>query len=156
MIKQIFYIKNTEKTYEIPNKNFEFISIEPFGNCYYCCVSYFLYKNQNKHLQIRESIFNFVRENKELFLKFFEREEYNHNLSLSDLLDNYIFENNVEGEYVGEIEYIATCKLYKLRIIILSKGFYGLNLFNIISDEKYNIDNYKTIYLLLINDNLII
>ena len=56
----------------------------------------------------------------------------------------------------GEIEYIATCKLYKLRIIILSKGFYGLNLFNIISDEKYNIDNYKTIYLLLINDNLII
>ena len=42
---------------------------------------------------------------------------------------------------------------YKLRIIILSKGFYGLNVFNIISDEEYNIDNYKTIYLLLINDN---
>ena len=111
MIEQIFYIKNTAKNYEISNKNFEFISIEPFGNCYYCCVSYFLYKNQNKHLQIRESIFDFIRENKELFLKFYEGEEYNHNLSLSDLFDNYIFENNVEGEYEGEIEYIAICKL---------------------------------------------
>ena len=34
-------------------------------------------------------------------MKFFEGEEYKHNLSLSDLLDNYIFENNVEGEYEG-------------------------------------------------------
>jgi len=115
---------------------------------------YFLYKNQSKHLKVRESIFDFIRENKELFLGFFEGDEYNHNfLTLSDLLDNYIFENNVEGEYAGEIEFTATCKLYKVRIIILSKGFYGYNVYNIISDEGYNDENYKTIYLLFINDN---
>ena len=46
-------------------KNFK-KNIEPFCNCYYCCISYFLYKNQSKHLQVRESMFDFIRENKEL------------------------------------------------------------------------------------------
>ena len=130
------------------------IKIDPYGNCFYCCISYFLYKNQNHHLQIRENIFNYIRENRNLCYIFFQDyENNNNNYSVDELLDQYIFENNKDGEYAGELEYKAACKIYKLRIIILSLGFFGYNVYNILEDEDYNTENYKTLYILFINKN---
>ena len=39
-----FYIKFTAKNYEIPNNIFEEVQIEPYGNCFYCCISFFYLK----------------------------------------------------------------------------------------------------------------
>ena len=69
------------------------------------------------------------------------------------LIDKYIFENNVEGEFAGDIEHVAACKLFNIRIIFLTKGFEGYNVFNIVSNDEYDIQKYNTIYILFINDN---
>ena len=69
------------------------------------------------------------------------------------MLDNYIFDHNAEGQFAGDIEYAATCKLYNIRIVLLIKGFVGYNVYNIFMDQIYNIENTNTIYLLFINNN---
>ena len=57
------------------------------------------------------------------------------------MLDNYIFNHNVEGQFVGEFKYAASCKLYNIRIVLLIKGLIGYNVYNIFMDQIYNIDN---------------
>ena len=59
------------------------------------------------------------------------------------LIDKYIFENNVEGEFAGDIEHVAACKLFNIRIIFLTKGFEGYNVFNIVSNDEYDIQKYN-------------
>ena len=71
-IEQIFQIKFTSKNYEIDNSIFEEIDIEKAGNCFYCCLSYYKYKSQKNHLEIRNKIYDFIRQNKELFYTYFE------------------------------------------------------------------------------------
>ena len=72
------------------------------------------------------------------------------------LLENYVEKNNKDGEFAGDIEYTAACKLFNIRIILLTKGYYGLNVFNVYLDED-NEDNesknFANIYILFINEN---
>ena len=37
--------------------------------------------------------------------------------SLKTLLENYISKNNRDGQYAGNLEYAATCKIFNIRII---------------------------------------
>ena len=55
------------------------------------------------------------------------------------LIDKYIFQHNVEGEFAGDIEHAAACKLFNIRIVFLIKGFEGYNVFNIVTDDDYDI-----------------
>ena len=82
------------------------IEIEPFGNCFYCNISYYLYNNQNSHLELREEAFQYINDNRNLFCNWFEDHEDNtDNLTIDEMLDNYIFEYNREGEYAGELKF---------------------------------------------------
>ena len=45
ILEQCYYIKYTEVNYEINKDFFDLIEIEPFGNCFYCCISYYLCKH---------------------------------------------------------------------------------------------------------------
>ena len=42
LIEQIFYQKYASSNYEIPTILFNEIEIEPYGNCLYCCISFYL------------------------------------------------------------------------------------------------------------------
>ena len=55
---------------------FKKIDIEKAGNCFYCCLSFYKYKYQQKHLEIRNKIYDFIRLNKELFYTYFENDIY--------------------------------------------------------------------------------
>ena len=82
------------------------IEIEPFGNCFYCCISYYLCKHLNSHLELREEVFQYINDNRNLFYNWFEDHEDNtNNLTIDEMLDNYIFEYNREGEYAGELKF---------------------------------------------------
>ena len=41
--------------------------------------------------------------------------------------------------------------LYNLLIVLLIKAFIEYNVYNIFTDDEYNIENYNTLYLLFIN-----
>ena len=89
LIDEIFYIKFTAKNHEIPNNVFEEMQIEPYDNCFYCFISFYLFKTKNRHLVIRDKIFKFIISNKELFYLYFNDND-DTNLSVEDMLDNYI------------------------------------------------------------------
>ena len=136
-----------------------YLKLFNFSHCFYCCISYFFLKNKNHNLEKRENIFSYIRENLNIFSIFFQDYENNNNnknYSVDELLDQYIFENNKEGEYAGEVDYKAASKIYKMRIIILSFRFFGYNVYNIIENENYNNENYTIIYILLANKNHLI
>ena len=125
------------------------------GNCFYCCISYYLYKTINNHLQIRKLIFQYITNNPEKFYIFFEGND-NENLNMYSpqiLLENYVEKNNKDGEFAGDIEYTAACKLFNIRIVLLTKGLIGLNVFNVYLDEDNESKDFANIYILFINEN---
>ena len=75
----------------------------PFGNCFYCCMSDYLYKTIDNHLKIKKIIFQYITNNPEKFYIFFEGND-NENLNMYSpqiLLENYVEKNNKDGEFAG-------------------------------------------------------
>ena len=67
------------------------------------------------------------------------------------MLENYINDNNKEGKFAGDIEYTAACKLLNIKIILFTKGYLGLNVFNIYSPDFDDDTIYSNIYILFKN-----
>ena len=154
-LEEIFYQKNIADNYEIPLKFFKEVEMPPYGNCLYCCISYFLYNNKDNHAFIRNSVYQYISENPETFYIFFQGND-NENLNIyspKTLLEKYISENNREGQYAGDLEYAALCKIFNIKIILLIKGYKGLNVFNIYLDKNNEMNNSNNIYILFINEN---
>ena len=154
-IDEIFYQKYSSKNYEISKALFKEIEIQGDGNCFYRCLSYFFYNNAEEHKEIRENIYKYISENEEDFYIFFEgNDDINlNNLSPKILLEEYIIENNKERQYAGDIEYEASCKLFKVIIVRLTKGYEGLNVFNIYNEDDNTNDNKTYLYILFKNAN---
>ena len=154
-LDEIFNQKIIAKNYEISKEYFKEIEMPPYGNCFYCCLSYFLYKNYNNHMEIRKLIYQYITNNPEEFYIFFEgndNEKLN-NYSPQILLEDYVEKNNKDGEYAGDIEYTVACKIFNIKIILLIKGYYGLNVFNIYLNENSDSNNIVVVYILFINKN---
>lgn len=131
---------------------FDEINIQPYGNCFFCCISYYLYNNQSKHLDIRGKLFDFIVENKEEYYTFFQNDCDNNN-QIEESFNNYVNLHKKEGEFAGDIEFSAVCKLLNINLIILTKGFKGLNVYNIYTRENDIIADPNTIYIIYINKN---
>ena len=71
IIEQTLYQKYSAANYEIPDNLFNLTKNDTYGNCIYCCISYYLYKNQDSHLSIRHSVFDYIKTNKVDFYIFF-------------------------------------------------------------------------------------
>ena len=72
-LEEIFLQKYTAPNYEINENFFNEIIMPPFGNCFYCCLSYYIYKNKNDYPKIREIVFQYIIENPENFYIFFRK-----------------------------------------------------------------------------------
>ena len=154
-LDEIFYQKYSANNYEIPIKFFNEIKMPPYGNCFYCCISYFKYKNENNYNIIRNLVFKYISENPEKFYIFFEGNDidYLNKIPPNILLQNYIKIHNNDGEYAGDMEYTAICKIFNLRIILLTRGYNGLNVFNVYFDNENEQQNLRDLYILFINKN---
>ena len=83
-------------------------------------------------------IYRYITNNLEEFYIYFER---NDNVNLNKyspqiLLEDYVEKNNKDRDYARDIEYTVACKIFNIRIVLLIKGYYGLNAFNIYLDEN--------------------
>ena len=154
-IDEIFYQKFAAKNYEIPFKLFKEIKIPDDGNCFYRCFSYYFYKNVNRHLEIRETTFQYIVEHAEEFYMFFEGNDniMLNNFSPKSLLEEYVLEHNNDGKFAGDLEYSAICKLFNMQIFLLIRGYEGFNVFNIFNEDNIKDDNVKKIYILYVNKN---
>jgi len=73
LIEQVFFSKNTAKNYEIPFNLFKEIEIDRYGNCLYCCISFYFYNSQDHHSEIRSNVFEYINNNKKNFIFFFKK-----------------------------------------------------------------------------------
>ena len=81
-LNEIFYQKYSAKNYEINKKYFKEIDIPQDGNCFFRFISYYFCKNNDQHMEIRDSIYKCIVENKEDFYIFFEGNDENNFISL--------------------------------------------------------------------------
>ena len=91
----------------------------------------------------------------EEFYIFFEGNDNEslNNYTPKNLLEEYILEHNQEGKFAGELETTATCKLFNIQIILLTRGYEGFNVFNIFNDDKIKDESLIKIYILFVNNN---
>lgn len=72
LIEQIFDNKNQVIEKKIPKNYFKLINISKFGDCFYACLSTYFFKNESKNLEIRNNIFDYIKNYKEKFTTYFE------------------------------------------------------------------------------------
>ena len=74
-----YFIYNNNKIYirrdDLKNLLYKFdyyneIAISPDGNCLYRSISYLLYGNEENHMLIRDSVYNFIKCNLKKFIPF--------------------------------------------------------------------------------------
>ena len=73
----------------------------PYGNSFYCCISYFKYKNQENYNIIMNLIFKYISKNPEKFCIYFEGNDI-------DNLKNY------HHKFYYEIILVSTIKMENL------------------------------------------
>ena len=147
--------KNETIKYEITKDNFDIINIERYGNCLYCCISYFLYKIQDNHPKIRQEVYEYLNNHEDNYLTYFINDE---NIDESkeiiyNRIDKYIIDNNKLGEYGGDLELSILSDMLNANIYLFSEGYSGYNIYNVYEIEKKNILNKSFIYLLFVDDN---
>ena len=100
-------------------------------------------------------VFKYISENPEKFYMFFEGNdiEYLNAMPPQILLQNYVNKHNNEGEFAGDVEYAAICKIFNLRIVLLTRGYNGLKVFNVYFDNENELNNPEDLYILFINNN---
>ena len=141
-----YIIKKTN----IPNNRFKQIDIDKDGNCFYKCVSYFLYGNKKQHGEIRSTISNVCKGNLEELCQFQEfveirKDEY---VKTREYINNMI---NTEGNWATNIDISVTSYLYDINIAIyLADDEDNLKYAHMFSYEE---QNYLKPLLLLVNEN---
>ena len=156
LIEQIFEVKKKAVDYEIDKDNFEEIQIDPYGDCFYCCLSEFFESNQDNHLFYRNQIFDYITNNEEKFETFFEGTE-NENGEVEDkknLLKEYIETNNKPGKYAGDMELSAFVLIYPYKLYIFERGFKNLNILNIYENKEIEINNIENFIYLIYNKTI--
>ena len=111
---------------------------------------FFIKKSKRSYISVRESVFDYIKNNKsDFYIYFLENDNESLNrFSPEQLLNKYIEEYNIQGRDAGNLEYTAICKLYQLRIILLQKGYVGYNVYNIFTDDNYDPKTYSSIFII--------
>ena len=125
----------------------DIINVEKDGNCFYRVISYFLYNNEESHLEIRKQIYErskeFHNKNKDK-IGLIENID---DLSMTQYINNKI---QNEGEYAGDFEISIAHQLFNINIATYRPGEDNkLSFIKFYNDDK----NYKRHLLILIYIN---
>ena len=134
----------------IPNKCYKQINIDKDGNCFYKCVSYFLYGTIDYHREIRNTISNVCKANLEEICDFQETVEIRKDKYI--LTRNYIDMISDEGNWATNIDISVTAYIYNINIAIYLKNEDDEDL-RYAHLYSYEENNYKNPLLLLLNEN---
>ena len=148
---------------------FKQIQIYADGNCYYRALSKFMTDKEIYHPFYRNTIYNYIIDNKKNFLDQDSYVDYlEHNINSVININEYIEKINTLDFYEGEVEIAATSKLFKINIYIfelnkdneykfLYKHMHNENLltYTMILQHLYTKSNQEHFQLLYINNNIL-
>lgn len=85
------------------------IRMPQIGNCLFDAISYGLYRNINKSLDLRKAAVKYIKSHESFFLNFLEVD-----------IDEYINEMAKPGTYGDELILVSLSKLLKVKIIVIN------------------------------------
>ena len=140
------YVKNKR---DIPLKSIIFIKVDSDGNCYYRCLSKFLYDTDQKHKELRNLIYEFCNSNKEIIAEFQPQVEIRNNTFINTL--DYIQNISDDKFWATDIELSISSFIFGINIAVYkSKDTNNLQyLYSFMNDE-----NNKIPLMVLWNENL--
>ena len=139
--------------YEIAKEYFKIITISALGNCLYCSISMHYYKNENSHMKFRNDVYNYLKRKKDEYINFFitNTEEEDSIDELYKKINDYIEINNNFGKY-ADLEISIIVDMLNIKIILLTSGYVGYNVYNAWEPKNYNELSDKIIILLYNKD----
>ena len=140
------YVKNKR---DIPLKSIIFITVDNDGNCYYRCLSKFLYDTDQKHKELRNLIYEFCNSNKEIIAEFQPQVEIRNNTFINTL--DYIQNICSNKFWATDIELAISSFIFGINIAVYkSKDSNNLQyLYSFINNESNKIP-----LMVLWNENL--
>jgi hypothetical protein len=102
------FLNNSANT-EIPNPNI--IKVQSDGNCYYRCVSRFLYDTEHRHTDIRIEIVRYMNNNRSVFEQLVDGDFEEH-------MRHQMMSDGQVQSWATEAELFATARLYNITIIV--------------------------------------
>jgi len=155
LLNTIMYQRNEANNYEILVEYFNKVNINKFGDCLYCALSMHYYNNQDNHPKFRKDVYDYLENHKEKYINYFitETNTIDSPDYLNKKIDDYIKGNNKFGKYGVDLKISILCEILNTKIIIITHGFIGYNVYNQCIPDNYNELNNKIIFLLFINGN---
>ena len=102
---------------DISKNKVNLIQITGDGNCLYRAFSYFLYGNENEHINIRKEVYEKAKIRKNELKNFF-LENIDDEILLNTRIDNYLEKIKENGFYGGTIELGILSNSYQLNISV--------------------------------------
>ena len=121
------------------------------GNCFYRCLSYYYRKSENDHLEFRNILYYWLKNNKELFIDYI-LEDTNPNNTLSreerlQILIEKIEKVKIPGYWAGDLELSGISIMLNININLYIKTAYFYQRY-----FKFETGNpTETIYILYVN-----
>ena len=95
------------------NKVFKEYRVKGDGNCFYLCLSKYLYGEETKHTQIRNNIVNYMDQNRHLYSQYVD----------GNMEDHLLVQRSTDGQsssYATEAELFAAADRYRLNVLVKS------------------------------------
>lgn len=96
---------------ELQRLKFKVKNIQADGNCLYRCFSFITYKTENKHMQIRKKIVDFIEKNANKFKIYMIDDESKGKEKIVSFINN-LQDKKKNGCYGDQIDIDAWCKMY--------------------------------------------
>ena len=125
------------------NKNeFSEIGIIGDGNCFYRCLSMFYEYNQDNYRYYRRIIYEYISNNKNVFIPFFDKYDSESDLQFYERYNKCIEKINNNGVFAGDFELSSASSVLNKNIIV----------YRLTQDDEYEyiykfkINTIRTIY----------
>ena len=101
-----------KKKQNIEKNKINFVNVNPDGNCFYYCLSEFLFSNSLHHRFIRNAVSLFCKKNKEKIIEFQRDVEIRNNIFIST--DEYINLIGNNGNWAIDIDIYVSSIIFEL------------------------------------------
>ena len=112
--------------HSITDDKYNIIDVEPDGNCYYRCLSLFLYGIEDYHSNLRQIIAFFCKEKYLIIKNFFDTVEIRKDKYID--LEKYIDLIAIDKTWATELDITMSSLIYSINIAIYHKFLLSINI----------------------------
>ena len=112
-LKKLQDTVSLNKSYSTVSRVSKEYRVKGDGNCFYRCLSKYLYGEETKHIQIRNNVVNYMDQNRHIYSQYVD----------GNMEDHLLKQRSTDGHsssYATEAELFAAADRYRLNILVKS------------------------------------